>query len=276
MKNFLKVVFFSMATVAFFSGFANLGIPEINPAPPPVEEVLDLGAMSLDEFIALGERLFTGKGTCNLCHEPIGGRAPLLDKITSIAEERLADSRYKGQATDAESYIYESMVEPSAFVVVGFGKSGSNDTESPMPAVSGGGMAFSEAEMLAIIAYLQDLEGVEVTVEIPTEVDTAPEEPASAEAPAAEAPPRAATPEAAMTQYGCGGCHEVAGQAGALGPKLNTIGALRDAAYLRRSLLDPNADIAEGYPPNLMPNIYGDQMSARELEMIVDYLASLK
>ncbi len=132
--------------------------------------------------------------------------------------------------------------------------------------------------MLAIIAYLQDLGGVEVTVEIPTQTEQAASDEASAPAapPAAEAPPRAATPEAAMVQYGCGGCHEVAGQAGALGPKLTHIGGSRDKAYLRRSLLEPNTDIAEGFPPNLMPDIYGDQMSARELEMIVDYLASLK
>jgi len=171
MKDFLKVIVFSLIVISGFAGFANFGIPRIKPALPPVEEKLDLGAMTMPQFIAIGDKIFNGKGTCTLCHNE-RGRAPNLPKL-NIADETkkaLADPRYKGKATDVESYVHESMVEPSAYVVAGFGKSGSNDTKSPMPVISGGSIGLSEVEIKSVIAYLQDLSGVEVTVEIPTDV----------------------------------------------------------------------------------------------------------
>ena len=167
MKQFLAVIGFSLLTIAGFAGFSNFGIPSIEPAPPPVQEKIDLGAMTMDQFIALGDRTLNGKGTCKLCHNELG-RAPMLEQIITNTEERLADSRYEGEAEDLEAYLVESLVEPSAFVVAGFGKKGTNDAESPMPNVSGGSIGLSEAEVAAVVAYLQDQAGAEVTVEIPT------------------------------------------------------------------------------------------------------------
>jgi len=166
--NFLKVTVFSLLMITLFSLYSNYGIPEIQPAPPPVEEELDLGSMSMEQFVALGEKIVNGKGTCTLCHNAVGGRAPLLENLAVAVSERLQDPRYEGEATDLESYIVESMLKPSAFVVVGFGKAGSGDRESPMPGVTGGGIDLSEAEIGSVVAYLQDLGGAEVTVEIPT------------------------------------------------------------------------------------------------------------
>ena len=57
---------------------------------------------------------------------------------------------------------------------------------------------------------------------------------------------------------------------------VTAIGAIRDKAYLRRSILDPNADIGEDFEADMMPADYGMQMYAAELEMLVDYLAGLK
>ena len=101
MINFLKVSVFSLLMVGGFWGFSNFGIPQIKPAPPPVEEKLDLGAMTMDQFIALGGKIFNGKGTCTLCHNAMG-RAPMLDKIGTVAPERMKDARYKGTAKTVE------------------------------------------------------------------------------------------------------------------------------------------------------------------------------
>jgi cytochrome c551/c552 len=277
MKVLLKITVFSLLTIGFFAGFSNYGIPEINPAPPPIEEKLDLGSMTMERFIALGDKIFNGKGTCTLCHNAVGGRAPMLDKVAATAPERMADPRYKGDADTLEAYLYESMVEPSAYVVAGFGKTGSNDAESPMPDASAGSISLSDAELKAVIAYLQDTSGADVTVEIPS--DAAAEE---AAAPAQEAAPAGAprAPHASadviMAQLACVACHKVAGQGGELGPDLSSIGASRDRDYLRRAILDPGADVAEGYPPGIMPPNYGDQLYATELEMLIDYLAESK
>jgi mono/diheme cytochrome c family protein len=270
MKNFLQVVAFSLITIGGFWGFANFLVPRIEPAPPPKTEKIDLGSMTMEQFIALGDKLYNGKGTCTLCHNDMG-RAPMLDKIGTMGPKRLADARYKGEAKDIESYLYESMVKPSAFVPVGFGKAGTNDTESPMPNVTGGGIGFSEAEILAVIAYLQDSGGAEVTVSIPTDVaaDDSGKEEASG--------PRVAMtdPQDIFNHFTCGACHKLSGAGGELGPDLSHIGGQQNVAYLRRAILDPNADIAKGFVP-MMPPIYGNQMYASEVEILVKYLAGLK
>ncbi|MFQ5993431.1 MAG: c-type cytochrome [Nitrospiraceae bacterium] len=273
MKNFLKVVIFSLLVIGFFAGFSNFGIPQIEPAPPPKEEKFDLGAMTMEQFVALGEKVFNGKGTCTLCHNPVGGRAPMLNHAATVAAERLADARYQGEAKNAEEYLYESMVKPSAYVVVGFGKAGTGDTESPMPDTSTGSIRLSEAEIKAVIAYLQDLSGVDVTVEIPTEV--AEEEEAVEQKAAAKRVP-VGTPDKLIAQFACTACHKFGEQGGQLGPDLTHIGGQRDKEYIRRAILDPNAEVAEGFVPGLMPGNYGDQLYAKELEMLVGYLAGLK
>ncbi len=266
MKNFLKVTLFSLLLISLFSLYSNYGIPEIQPAAPPTEEKLDLGSMTMEQFIAVGEKIVSGKGTCTLCHNELG-RAPLLEELVTATPQRLQDSRYQGEATDLESYILESMLDPSIYVVVGFGKAGSDDTESPMPGVTGGAIDLSEAEISAVIAYLQDLGGAEVTVAIPTDAPAAESEDSAA----AKAGPLESAEEI-VASYGCGACHVIAGQSGAVGPDLSAIGVSRDNDYLRRAILDPNAEVAEGYPPGLMPATYGAQLYAQELELLVAYM----
>ncbi len=276
MKILLKVTVFSLLTIAFFAGFSNYGIPEINPAPPPKEEKLDLGSMTMDRFVALGDKIFNGKGPCTLCHNAVGGRAPMLDKVAAVASERMADPRYQGDADTLEAYLYESMVKPSAYVVAGFGKAGSNDTQSPMPDASAGSIALSDAELTAVIAYLQDIGGADVTVEIPSDAAQAPAAESQDAAPAGTSRAPLPSADAIMGQLACIACHKVAGQGVEIGPDLSSIGASRDREYLRRAILAPAADVAEGYPPGIMPPNYGDQLYASELEMLVDYLAESK
>ncbi|MCP4319192.1 MAG: c-type cytochrome [Hyphomicrobiales bacterium] len=273
MRQFLSVVAFTLITIGCFTAYSNYGIPQIEPAPPPKEEKLDLGSMTMDQFVALGERLFNGKGTCTLCHNSLG-RAPLLDTLGDVTPGRLGDARYEGEAGNVEEYLIESLVEPSAFVVEGFGKKGTNDTESPMPDVSGGGISLSEAEILAVVAYLQERGGSEVTVEIPTDVGEGDEDEEEEE----ELEPREAVsdPKLLVSMFMCDACHMIDGEGGDIGPDLSGIGAARDRAYLRRAILDPNADITEGFEPDQMPEDMAEQMYVSELEILVDFLAENK
>lgn len=269
MKNFIKVSGFSLMMIGGFAAYSNFGVPQIKPEPPPAEEKLELGTMTMEQFVALGGKIYNGKGTCTLCHNAMG-RAPMLDRIGAVAAENLKSPNYKGAAKTVEEYLHEALVKPSAYVVAGFGKAGTNDAESPMPDVSVGGIGLNEAEIAAVIAYLQESSGGEVTVAIPS-------------MPTADAGESAApkTPEEVIAKYTCGACHAVAGQdvgsrAGTLGPSLAKIGATKNKEYLRQAILDPDAVIAKGYAGGMMPKTYGEQLKAQELEMLVNYLAKSK
>ena len=39
-----------------------------------------------------------------------------------------------------------------------------------------------------------------------------------------------------------------------------------------KAIVDPGADIAAGFPANVMPNNYGDVLSPEELDALVTYL----
>lgn len=273
MQTFLKISIFAVIALLGYTLFANVGIPQVRPAPPPAEEET-IGAMSMDQYIVLGKKIFEGKGTCTLCHNPVlGGRAPNLVNMHNTSEERLKDPRYKGKAKTGEEYLRESMMNPSAYVVAGFGKAGTNDTESPMPQISGPAVGLKPAEINAVIAHLQTKDGGKATVPLPTGADAAPA-PAAAEAAAPPAP--AKTAEEALGKYACGACHKIGAFAGAVGPDLTKIGAKRDESYLRRAILDPNADIAQGFPAGVMPQDFGNKMTAKELEMLVKFLKAQK
>jgi mono/diheme cytochrome c family protein len=75
-------------------------------------------------------------------------------------------------------------------------------------------------------------------------------------------------------QPSCGSCHtlEAAGSTQTLGPNLDDVLADKDAAFIRESIVDPDAQVAEGFPDNLMPEDYGDKLSDQELADLVAFL----
>ncbi len=268
-----KTIGFSVLLTLVFTLVANL-LPQVE-GEAPEEKSIDLGALTMDSFIALGESLFTGKGTCTLCHNDMG-RAPdlLAIDVVQAAERHLADERYQGKATDVVGYLHESMVEPGAYVVKGYGKKGSNDTESPMPAVDKPPIQLSTVEMDAIIAFLQAKDGHEVTVSLPAEAP-APAAPAQ-NGTAAGPSQRAATPEEALAKYGCQACHTLLGPESAVGPALSDVGSRLTPEQIRESIIQPDAVIAGGFSAGVMPKDFAERMTVKELEMIVQFLSQQK
>ncbi|MBF0169713.1 MAG: c-type cytochrome [Nitrospinae bacterium] len=273
----IKIVLASLIIIMGFAGYTTWGIPLIVPEAPPVEEVLT-GDITMEQYIAMGEKIYLGKGTCTLCHTAVGGRAPVLDTVAAAAAERIADAGYKGKATNAEEYIHESMVETSAYVVPGFGKPGTNDTVSPMPDVSKGAIGLSPVELNAVIAYLQSLGGVDVTVQLPT--GDAGAVPADGEAPAAVV--LAATAPEAFEKFECATCHIASfyPEGGDMGPNLTDMAKAAGARkkglsgdeYLIESIRRPNAHVVEGFDEGMMPEDYPERMSLGEMYLIVDAL----
>ncbi len=273
--TFLRVTVFSLVVVLSYTLFANI-LPQVQ-SDPPQEEEIDIGALDQAGQIAWGERLFSGKGTCTLCHNNLG-RAPdlLAMDLGAAFSERLADPRYRGEVKGGEegraveTYLRESLVAPSAFVVAGFGKKGTNDTVSPMPKADGAPISLGQDEMDALIAFLQDKAGLEPTVPLPSAaVETA------EEAPEAEGEGPATTAEAVIDKLGCAGCHDLQDSGADVGPGLSGLGLRMDRTAIRQAILDPNAEIAEGFERDFMPEDYGEQMWVSELELLIDYLQTL-
>jgi mono/diheme cytochrome c family protein len=74
---------------------------------------------------------------------------------------------------------------------------------------------------------------------------------------------------------GCGNCHTFAAaeSGGVTGPNLDeSLAADDDAAVIEEMIVEPNAEIAKGYQPNVMPPNFGEVLSPKELEDLVQYL----
>ncbi len=270
-----NVLLFSISLTLVFTLVANL-LPQVE-GEAPVEQEIDLGALTMDSFVSLGESIFNGKGTCTLCHNSMG-RAPDILQLNMVATstERLADSRYKGTASTEEDYMRESMVNPGIYVVSGFGKKGSNDTESPMPVVDKAPISLSTIEMNAVIAFMQAKDGNEISIALPEEL---PEESAIVDTGLGQksAPVKVAeTADEVLEKFTCKACHSISGTESPVGPDLNNVGVRLNEAQIRQSILDPNIEIAEGFDGGMMPDDFSQKMTVSELSMLIEFLVSQK
>jgi len=74
---------------------------------------------------------------------------------------------------------------------------------------------------------------------------------------------------------GCGTCHTfaAAGSTGTTGPNLDEyLAPDDDAAGIEEMIVDPEAEIAEGYSGGVMPQTYGQTIPKEELEQLVQFL----
>ncbi|HEX6583137.1 MAG TPA: cytochrome c oxidase subunit II [Thermoleophilaceae bacterium] len=79
--------------------------------------------------------------------------------------------------------------------------------------------------------------------------------------------------EELFSSFGCAGCHtlKAAGATAKVGPDLGKLGDV-DAAFIRKSIVDPNAEVTKGFNPDIMPQDFGDKISNEELDALVKYL----
>jgi mono/diheme cytochrome c family protein len=187
--------------------------------------------------IERGRTLFVQK--CGTCHAM--AQAGTTAQIGPSMDAAFAAARDSGQTSSTVEGIVKAQVEyprPS----------------SENPAVS----------MPAMIVTGQDLDDVAAYVG------------AYAGVPGAAPPQVPGGPGAQVfASNGCGGCHTFAAAdaGGVTGPNLDQSLTGQSAAMIEKSIVDPNAKIAKGYPPNVMPSNYESLISPTELEELVKYLA---
>jgi cytochrome c oxidase subunit 2 len=73
----------------------------------------------------------------------------------------------------------------------------------------------------------------------------------------------------------CGACHTLseAGTSGTTGPNLDQVLKGQNAAFIKQSILQPNAQIAKGYAKGIMPPNYGSTLSPSEVDALVKFLS---
>lgn len=252
----LTVALLVVGTLAVYTAVANM-IPQVESAVP---EEIALGADARpDELVAAGEQVYGGAGGCTACHGT-GTRAPdLLGVAGSVCAERQTELSCK-------DYLYESLVDPNAYVVDGF--------QPIMPDMS---RTLSSNEIWSLVAFLE-AQGGEVTVtgaDLETGAAAAGDaDPAAGPATAAAGATGETDPEVLMQTHGCIACHVAEAGAGGVGPSVPAMADL-DREYIRLSILYPAADTAAGFEAfaGTMPTTFGEQLTAAQLEALVDYLA---
>ncbi len=266
MKN-IQVGFFALAVIGFFVFFAN-SIPQIESRPP--QEVTLGTNMTPQQLAAAGRQIMDTKGGCFTCHS-IGSPGPRAPDLQGVGAR--AATRKPGFT--AEQYLRESLIDPCAYVVEGY--------QCIMTPMNKPPVSLNDAEINAVIAYLQSLGG-EITVK-PVAVSSTPSSGSQTTS--------AKTPQEILSAMACGACHTISGvdgMTGKVGPDLTHIGTnaatrkpgMNAKDYIHESIVDPNAFIAPQCPdgpcqsPSLMPPIFGDRLTAKQLDTLVEFLAGLK
>jgi mono/diheme cytochrome c family protein len=194
------------------------------------------GTTSAD--VARGRTLFAQK--CGVCHTL--AQAGTTAEVGPNLDDAFAAARASGQNSDTIEGIVKAQVEYPR-------------PENGDPAVS----------MPSHIVDGQDLDDIAAYVGLYAGVPGA-------------APPKVPGGPGAQVfaSNGCGGCHTLAAaeSGGVTGPNLDEVLPGQTAAMVHESIVNPNKEIAKGYPPNVMPSSFGQTLSAKELEQLVEFLIS--
>jgi mono/diheme cytochrome c family protein len=194
---------------------------------------------------AAGRSLFASLG-CGSCHafEAAGADASVGPNL---------DESLEG---DDAAHIRESIVDPNAEVVRGF--------QPIMPDQFGD---LSDEQLDNLIAFLMG--GGPGTATTPTETET---EPPPTET-GGEAAGNVEAGKSVFAAQGCASCHTFApaGSNATVGPNLDESLEGDDAASVRESIVEPNAEVVSGFQP-IMPGDYGQKLSEQQLNDLIAFL----
>lgn len=202
------------------------------------------------------------------------------------------------------------MISRFAFLLLGVSLAACGTVATPVWSEQAQG---TESALLATADHLTEIAPTAtatlVPTETPTNAPTATAVPATATLeptvePTATDVPATATPEAAVSvasgdpvkgkehyetirsevNFACITCHYANSEAQLIGPGLLNIGTRAETRvagesayeYIHTSIVNPSAYVVEGYPDQLMPQVYGELWTEEEINDIIAYLMTLK
>lgn len=261
----VKVSTFALAVMGAYAYYAN-SIPQLQSVPPQ-ELSLEGGDVSPEQLVKIGEEIFHGKGTCEVCHRigQVGARAPDLAGVGARAAKRKP-------GMSAKAYLIESLLDPGAYVVEGF--------PPIMPKIDRPPIGLNRYELWALVAFLESLGGtVEVKLEdIPKTAGASAAGGGGAQVAELKLPGDPKAGQAVFTgKGGCFACHKINSISSAtVGPDLSQIAKIQTAEYIMAKVLNPaGLGTVAGYPPHVMPSTFGQTLTAREYVDLVSFLLTL-
>jgi mono/diheme cytochrome c family protein len=183
-----------------------------------------------------GRELFVSK--CGVCHTL--AQAGTTAEVGPNLDDAFASAREIGEDSDTIEGIVKAQV--------GFPRPSNGD-----PAVSMPRDIVTGQDLDDVASYVGEYAGVP-----------------GAEPPQVEGGPGAQV----FANNGCGGCHTLAaaGSGGVTGPDLDEVIPGQSSEEVKKDIVDPNAEIAKGYPPNVMPQNFEQTIQPEEVEQLVEYL----
>ena len=257
----LRIFLVVLGTLALYTLIANK-IPQVQSEVP---QTLALGPnVTADQLVAAGEKVYNGAGGCTACHG-LGTRAPnlLTDEKGQGAIGARCGRRETGKS--CKQYLFESLDNPTAYVVAGY--------QPIMPVMT---RQLPPEQIWAVIAFLQSQGGtVDVTgADIPVTTSTTSTSSSGGGAVAGGS----TDPMTIFRAAGCVGCHKIGAEGGNVGPDLSHLGSRRSAESIRTKILDPASSTAKGFErfAGIMPKSFGTMLTAGQFEALVRFLAAHK
>src|SRR5256885_2614962 len=215
----LKVVGIVLGTLALYTLIANK-IPQVQSEVP---QTLTLGAnVTAEELVAAGEKVFNGIGGCTTCHG-LGTRAPNL--LTDEKGTGPIGARCGKREPDksCKQYLYESLDNPTAFVVPGY--------QPIMPVMT---KQLSPPQVWSVIAFLESQGGtVDVTAsDIPATSSTSTTSTTAGGGGSGGFAGGSTDPKAIIAAAGGLVCHKLDGQGQVVAPDLTPGGSRPHAESL--------------------------------------------
>src|SRR5881396_3423 len=145
----LRIIGIVLGVLALYTLIANK-IPQVQSEVP---KALNLSSnVTPEQLVSAGDQLFHGAGGCTACHG-LGTRAPNLLTDEKGLGPIGARCGKREPSKDCKAYLYESLVNPRAYVVSGY--------EPIMPEM---GRILSPQQIWALVAFLESNGGtVDVT-----------------------------------------------------------------------------------------------------------------
>ena len=250
----------ALVVLGFFVWFANW-IPQTRWSPPEKQDID--AAMTPPQLAKVGRIIVRQRG-CLACHtiEPTAGvkgqgRGPNLANIAA----RRADGA-AGGPDGLIDYLVQALYEPGAFLV--------EDYSNIMPGSTRPPAKLSYEEVVAVINYLESLGGTPSV-----ELGDIPRPPGEAEATVS-----VTDPAAMLTAFDCSNCHSLEPGEVLFGPPFEAALLKRIAAeqgvsaeaYVIESIVHPRAVEREGLHEEVMPQDYGERLTAGQLQAMTVYL----